>query len=49
MTSPAHEDLPLAVAGGDPEVGLARLAGPVDDAAHDGDAQRHLEALEARR
>ena len=41
------EDLALAVAGGDAEVGLAGLARTVDDAAHDGDAQRHLHALEA--
>src|SRR6478736_1485687 len=41
------EDLALAVARGDPEVGLARLAGTVDDAAHDGDAQRHLQAVES--
>ncbi len=34
------EDLALAVAGGDAEVGLAGLAGAVDDLAHDGDAQR---------
>ena len=40
------EDLALAVAGGDAEVGLAGLARPVDDAAHDGDPQRHLHALE---
>ena len=44
-----HEDLALAVARGDPEVGLAGLAGAVDDAAHDGDAQRHLHAFEALR
>src|SRR6478735_6778607 len=42
------EDLALAVAGGDAEVGLARLAGPVDDAAHDGHPQRHLHAVQAR-
>ena len=41
------EDLALAVAGGDAEVGLAGLARAVDDAAHDGDAQRDLHALEA--
>src|SRR4051812_268548 len=40
------EDLALAVARGDTEVGLARLAGTVDDATHDGDAQRHLQAVE---
>ena len=47
MTSPLDEDLALAVAGGDPEVGLAGLARAVDDAAHDGHAQRHGHALEA--
>ena len=41
------EDLALAVAGRDAEVGLAGLARAVDDAAHDGDPQRHLHALEA--
>ena len=40
------EDLALAVAGGDAEVGLAGLTRAVDDAAHHGDAQRHLEAVE---
>src|SRR4051812_29753578 len=40
------EDLPLAVARGDPEVGLAGLAGAVDDAAHDRHAQRDLHALQ---
>jgi hypothetical protein len=41
----ADEDLALAVAGGDAEVGLAGLAAsPFSRAAHDGDAQRHLEA-----
>src|SRR5690242_19320252 len=34
------EDLALAVAGRDAEVGLAGLAGTVHDAAHDGDAER---------
>ena len=43
ITSPLDEDLPLAVAGRDAEVGLAGLARAVDDAAHDGDPQRHLE------
>src|SRR5690242_19443674 len=43
------EDLSLAVAGGDPEVGLAGLARAVDDAAHDGDTQRHLEPVETGR
>src|SRR5690606_32814009 len=42
------EDLALAVARGDAEVGLAGLARAVDDAAHDGDAQRDGHALEAR-
>src|SRR6478735_5432837 len=41
------EDLALAVAGRDPEVGLAGLPRAVDDAAHDGDAQRDRHALEA--
>ena len=41
------EDLALAVAGCHAEVGLAGLARSVDDAAHDGDAQRHGHALEA--
>src|SRR5215207_2044536 len=36
------EDLALAVAGGDAEVGLAGLARAVDDAAHHGDAERDL-------
>src|SRR5690606_7241819 len=40
------EDLPLAVAGGDTEIGLAGLPRAVDDAAHDGDAQRDGHALE---
>jgi hypothetical protein len=40
------EDLALAVAGGDAEVGLAGLAGAVDDAAHHGHAQRDRHALE---
>src|SRR6478672_11090732 len=42
------EDLALAVAGRDAEVGLAGLPRAVDDAAHDGDAQRHGHALEPR-
>src|SRR6476619_4192919 len=37
------EDLALAVAGGDPEIGLTGLTGSVHDAAHHGDPQRHLE------
>src|SRR3954465_9607949 len=41
------EDLALAVAGGDAEVGFASLAGAVDHAAHDCDAERDLHALEA--
>src|SRR6478735_4345776 len=41
------EDLALAVAGGDAEIGLAGLARTVDDAAHDGHAQRHGHPLEA--
>src|SRR6478736_651287 len=40
------EDLALAVARRDAEVGLAGLAGSVHDTAHDGDPQRHLHALE---
>src|SRR3954467_1859937 len=40
------EDLALAVAGGDSEVGLAGLPRAVDDAAHDGDAQRDAHPLE---
>src|SRR6478736_5881125 len=40
------EDLALAVAGGDSEVGLAGLPRAVDDAAHDGDPQRDLHAFE---
>src|SRR5690606_23622859 len=44
-----HEDLALAVAARDTEVGVARLAGPVHDAAHDRDAQRHRHVLEALR
>src|SRR3954467_1424538 len=46
---PLDEDLPLAVAGGDPEVRLAGLAGPVDDATHDGHPQRDLEPVQPRR
>jgi hypothetical protein len=41
------EDLALAVAGGDSEVGLAGLARAVDDAAHDGHPQRHGQSLQA--
>src|SRR5262249_39511844 len=40
------EDLALAVAGRDPEVGLAGLPGTVHDAAHDRDPQRYREILE---
>ena len=40
------EDLPLAVAGGDAEVSLARLARTVHDAAHHGHAQGHGHAFE---
>src|SRR5699024_9629064 len=40
------EDLALAVAGGDAEIGLAGLARAVDDASHHGHAQRDLEMLE---
>ena len=42
----ADEDLAFAVAGGDAEVGFACFAGTVDDATHDGDAQRDRKALE---
>ena len=41
-----HEDLPLAVPGGDPQVRLAGLARTVDHTAHDRHPQRHVEALE---
>src|SRR5690606_20137187 len=41
------EDLALAVAGRDAEVGLAGLPGAVDDTTHDRDPQGHLHALEA--
>src|SRR4051794_25180120 len=41
------EDLALAVAGGDSEVGLAGLPPAVYDAPHDGGAQRDRHALEA--
>src|SRR5436190_22488567 len=41
------EDLALAVAGCDAEVGLARLARAVDDTPHHGDPERDLHALEA--
>jgi hypothetical protein len=41
------DDVALAVAGGDPEVGLAGLPGAVDHAAHDRDPQRRVDALEA--
>ncbi len=40
------QDLPLALAGGDAEVGFACLAGSVDDAAHDRDPQGHVDPLE---
>src|SRR6185295_9074541 len=42
-----HEDLALAVAGRDPEVGLAGLTRPVHHTAHDGDPQRDLHALQS--
>src|SRR4051812_47789638 len=42
------EDLALAVAGGDTEVGLTGFARPVDDAAHHGDTEGDGQALEAR-
>ena len=41
-----HEQVAALVAGGDAEVGLARLARPVDDAAHHGDLQRDLPLAE---
>src|SRR6266540_4124031 len=40
------EQVPALVAGGDAEVGLARLARAVDDAAHDGHLQRELAVAE---
>src|SRR4029450_12517526 len=40
------EDLPLAVAGRDSEARPPGLPGAVDDAAHHGDPQGHLEPLE---
>ena len=43
------EDLALAVAGGDAEIGLPRLPGTVHHAAHDGDPQRDLHAGPAPR
>jgi len=42
----ADEDLALAVARGDAQVGLAGLARAVDHAAHDRDPQRDLHTLE---
>ena len=41
------EDLALPVARCHAEVGFASLARTVDDAAHDGDPERHLHALQA--
>src|SRR6185312_1104506 len=40
------EDLPLAVAGRDAEIGLPRLPRPVDHTTHHRDPQRHLHARE---
>src|SRR3954454_2198058 len=40
------EDLALAIAGRDSEICLASLARPVDDAAHDRDAERDRHALQ---
>ena len=42
----AHEEVAALVAGGDAEVGLARLAGAVDDAAHHRHLQRELPLAE---
>src|SRR5918994_3756755 len=39
---PPHEQVALLVAGGDAQVGVAGLAGSVDDAAHDRHLQRDL-------
>ena len=41
-----HEQVALAAAGGDAEVGVARLARTVDDAAHHRDLQRDVAVLE---
>jgi hypothetical protein len=41
-----HEDLTLTVTGRDADIGVPRLAGAVDDAAHDGDAQRLRKVFE---
>lgn len=43
------EDLALAVAAGHTEVGLTGFTGTIDDAAHDGDAQRNFHAFETGR
>src|ERR1700722_13353289 len=45
----AYEDLALPVAGGHPEIGLARLARTVHDAAHHRNAERDVQAVERRR
>ena len=45
-TWPAHEQVALAAPGGDAEVGVARLAGSVHDAAHHRDLQRDVARLE---
>ena len=42
----AHEEVALAPPGGDAEVGVACLAGAVDDAAHHRDLQREVALLE---
>ena len=47
-TSPLTISCAVALARGDAEVGLARLAGSVDDAAHHRDAHRGLDALAPR-
>src|SRR5665647_3553039 len=43
------EDLAFAVARSDTKISLTSLTRTVHDTAHDRNAQRHLEALEARR
>ena len=46
ITSPLTKICPLPLPEGDAEVCLARLAGSVDDAAHDRHPQRDLEPVE---
>jgi hypothetical protein len=43
----AYEDLTFAIAGRDAEVRLARLAGAIDDATHNGNPERHLEPFQS--